>query len=242
MHDHLVEFYESDPLLVESVCDFVSPALKAGDPVIIVATEDHRRRFVEALEAQGIDVESARRRGRFVALDAAETLTRFMAGNFPDRTRFDEVVGGLVRSTGQGSPRLRIYGEMVALLWEEGNRSAALRLESLWNNLSGSHAFTLLCAYPLSSINLGPDTAPFRGICSTHSNVRLRFDLPPAEVPAAVALPYSEDSEPADIAQLKDLGSELNALKEVIRMASEMGQLADNVRSITRSGPDYELK
>jgi hypothetical protein len=233
VHDHLVEFYESDPLLVASVCDFVSPALEAGDPMIVVATNDHRRRFIEAVEAQGIDVESARRQGRFVELDAAETLAMFMAGSFPDPFRFDEVVGGLVRSTGQGSPGLRIYGEMVALLWEQGNRSAALRLETLWNGLSESHAFTLLCAYPLSSINLGPDTAPFRGICSTHSGVRLRFDVPQTDEPAPEYPPSASQVDPDDIAMLKDLGSELNALNEAIRNATQMGQLPDS-SSISR--------
>jgi hypothetical protein len=159
------------------------PGLQYGDPVILVATEEHRIRFIEAIEARGIDAVAARREGRLVDLDAAETLSRFMAGNSPDPELFEQVIGGLVGSTANGTGKLRIYGEMVALLWDEGNRAAALQLENLWNNLSSVHPFTLLCAYPLSSINLGPNTAPFRGICSTHSSVRLRFNRAPALEP-----------------------------------------------------------
>ncbi|MDP8931195.1 MAG: MEDS domain-containing protein [Actinomycetota bacterium] len=46
---------------------------------------------------------------------------------------------------------VRIYGEMVALLWEEGNILAAMALEDLWNQFAGSRAFSLMCAYPMNA-------------------------------------------------------------------------------------------
>ena len=37
------------------------------------------------------------------------------------------------------------FGEMVALLWAEGNHAAAIRLEELWNDLQKvAFIFTLL--------------------------------------------------------------------------------------------------
>lgn len=125
----------------------------------------------------------------------------------PSRPGSSRSSAGLVASAGNGNPNLRIYGEMVALLWDEGRRDAALELENLWNHLASRHRFTLLCAYPLASIQWGPDTAPFRGICSSHSSVRVRFSPPVAELPEASGQ-YS---------QANCLGSELNALKEVTR-------------------------
>lgn len=239
MHDHLVEFYESDDLLVETLRDFFSPAVQDGEPVILVATPAHRAAFVEELETYGHDIESARRNNLFVDLDAAETLGRFMVDGCPDPELFDRVVGGLVESTGRGSSRLRVYGEMVALLWEEGNQEGALRLESLWNNLSEHHPFTLLCAYPLSSIEWSPDTAGFRGICSTHSSVRIRFAAPLTKPEVVEPAPLPVDQ----FERLQGMGSDLTALKEVIRNANQMGRLAESKKTFG-AGPDtfdYEL-
>ncbi len=72
----------------------------------------------------------------------------------------------------KGQRRVRIFGEMVALLWEQGNQTAALRLEALWNELrSTTHPFSLLCAYPMS-LFVGPERAElFTQMCELHSQV-----------------------------------------------------------------------
>lgn len=242
MHDHLVEFYETESLLVESVLNFFLPALLAGDPVILVATPAHRAAFAAVLETSGVGVHKARRSGRFVDLDAAETLGKFMVGGSPDPHLFDQVIGGLVRTTGRRNPRMRIYGEMVALLWDEGNREAAIALENLWNDLSERERYTLLCAYPLSSMEWGADNTPFREICSTHSSARIRFCAPQVQrtVPETAMQPRGDE-----YAQVKGLGSELTALKEVIRNANQMGRLAEDKKFVSQtvpSGLDYNLK
>ncbi len=240
MHDHLVEFYETESLLVESVRNFFRPALLAGDPVILVATPAHRAAFITALEALGVDVQESRHSRRFVELDAADTLSRFMVNGMPDAGLFDQVVGGLVRTTADRNPRMRIYGEMVALLWDEGNREAAIALENLWNDLSERERYTLLCAYPLSSMEWGPNNTPFREICSTHSAVRVRFCAPQPERSVPDASSQPEDQ----YAQVKGLGSELTALKEVIRNANQMGRLAEDKKFVSKSGLsglDYNL-
>jgi hypothetical protein len=217
MHDHLVEFYETDDLLVESVRDFVGPNLQGGEPVVVVATSGHHTALVDSLESQGHDIPSARRNQLFFDLDAQQTLARFMVDGRPVPELFQQVIGSLVRSAGQGNSRLRIYGEMVALLWD---------------HLSKSHPFTLFCAYPLSCMKWAPDTADFRGICSTHSSVRIRFATPP------VRCEVDPPAVPADqFARLQGIGSDLSALKEVIRNANQMGRLAGNNKTF---GPGSE--
>lgn len=236
MHNHLVEFYESDALLVESVGDFLTPALEQGEAVIVVATEAHRVSFADALAERGVELEAARQQGRLVELDAGETLGRFVVESVPDENMFDAVVGRLVRRTGARSPNLRVYGEMVAVMWDRGNAAGALQLEQLWNRLSEEQPFTLMCAYPLATVEVG--SGGFRGICVTHSNVRLRFSAPPPRPEPAGA-----DSRDG-MAGLQGLGSELSALKEVIRNASQMGRLAGSRKTVTASptgGLDCEI-
>lgn len=211
MHDHLVEFYESDSALVELVGEFVSPRLQAGSPVVVVATAAHRSALADALAGLGIDVAAARRKQWLVELDAAQALERFMVDGVPDPVRFGRLVGGLIGRASGASPELRVYGELVSLLWDRGQRSAALQLEALWNRLLARQRFSLLCTYPLASADFGPNTAPFRSICSSHSAVRLRFDaLPAGPIPLRPVPPMGI------AARLPDLASELEALKDVI--------------------------
>jgi len=168
--EHLVQFYETDAFLLEGVSYFIGSALRAGDAAIIVATEAHRAGIEERLQTDGLDLAAARARGRYVALDAAETLSRCMVDDLLNPGRFAEVVGDIiVRATSDGC-RVRIFGEMVALLAVEGN-DAAIRLEELWNDLQQTHAFALLCAYPLDRLG-GEAFAQLLGnVCAEHSRV-----------------------------------------------------------------------
>jgi hypothetical protein len=42
-------------------------------------------------------------------------------------------------SRGRENATVRAYGEMVDLLWKDGLEEAAIRLETLWNELANTH-------------------------------------------------------------------------------------------------------
>lgn len=172
--DHVVELYVSDDHLAESVCDFLVPAVHGGRATLVVATADHRRRFEDELRAAGVDVDQCRRSGQYVSLDAGETLTAFMVDGVPDGPRFGDAVAGLVRRMAATFGGVRIYGEMVALLWADGNVGAAFALEELWNQLRREDTFELLCAYP-TSLFAGDDAMELlRRLCHQHTRVSSR--------------------------------------------------------------------
>ncbi|MGB7921822.1 MAG: ATP-binding protein, partial [Pyrinomonadaceae bacterium] len=169
--EHFVQFYETDTFLLDSLSGFIGAGLGEGEACIVVATEAHREGLDERLRAYGLDVATARERGQYVSLDAAEVLSKFMVDGAPDAERFAEVVGGLVARVAEGRPRTRIFGEMVALLWDEGRCDAAIRLEDLWNVLGQTRAFSLFCAYPFNSFDAEAHAGGLSDVCSGHSRV-----------------------------------------------------------------------
>jgi PAS domain S-box-containing protein len=173
MAEHVVQFYEDDGRLVDAAAHFVGNGLQFGGGGVLIATEDHRERTVDRLGQRGIDVRALRQEGRLVTLDAHETLDRILVGHMPDPARFAEVVGDvLTRATsGAEPPHAWAFGEMVAILWDEGKREAAVRLERLWNDLARRHSLSLLCAYPMSAFGGDPDTKSFHDMCCEHSRV-----------------------------------------------------------------------
>ena len=169
--DHFAQFYESDAFLLNSLSAFVSAGLRSGDAVIIVATKKHRETLEELLEGAGLSVVAASASGQYVSLDASELLARFMVDGEPDPARLNELVSPIFATATAGGRRLRIFGEMVALLWAEGKGEAAIRLEELWNQLQEAHPFSLFCGYPISAFGGKALAQSLRDVCETHSRV-----------------------------------------------------------------------
>jgi PAS domain S-box-containing protein len=171
---HSVQFYEDDDFLLDGLSRFIGGALLAGDSTIVVASKAHRNELTSRLIKGGLDLTAAITGGRFVSLDAAETLSKFMVDGRPDGKMFSRIVGKVMTQVGAASraehPRVAAFGEMVALLLAEGKRDAALQLEELWNELAKTHSFQLHCAYPMSFFSQERDGEILRALCSVHSH------------------------------------------------------------------------
>ena len=169
--EHFVQIYKDDTVFLDTLEGFVAGGLRSGDAVILIATAEHLRALEQRLLTQDIDIAAARERDQYIALNADETLNRFMAGAWPDDERFKTVVSDLLaRARGPEGRRVRAFGEMVALLWSRGNEGATVRLEHLWHGLCRAEAFTLFCAYP--RVGFTQDAAAsISELCAAHSRV-----------------------------------------------------------------------
>lgn len=169
--EHVVQFYEDDAELLEAVGPYLTAAAVAGDVAIVIATEAHRHAFEAALEGDGIDVARIIASGMFLWLDAASTMAEFITDGEIDHDAFDEVVGGLMRTAAESGRPVRAYGEMVALLWDEGNVLGAIELERLWNELARELPFSLFCSYPAGSVAGSEHAEALHQVCHLHSSV-----------------------------------------------------------------------
>ena len=169
--DHFVQFYEADSFLLNSLSGFIGRAISSGDAALVIATDAHRKSLDELLTSNGMDPAGAKVRGQYVALDAAETLAMFMVDGSPEPQRFNQVIGNVIESVTDGRNNVRAFGEMVAILWAEGNYSAAIKLEELWNALQKNYSFSLFCAYPINGFSGEKFVDQLSGICTAHSRV-----------------------------------------------------------------------
>ena len=146
---HAVQFYKDAKSLAGTVAGFLREGLNIGEPAIIVATSVHAAAITSELSALGVDVPALRATGELQILDARKLLSAFMIGNRPDALMFRSNVGDLIERlcSGRQPCPIRVYGEMVDLLWQEGNTEGAIRLEILWNQLASAYDFSLLCGY-----------------------------------------------------------------------------------------------
>jgi len=159
--DHVVQLYRDEQFLVEAVTLFTGIALGKGEAVVLVATPPHVQSIEDRLEANGFCVEDVKRWGQLTVKDAAETLSGFMVHDMPDPLLFKTIVGSVIQKAVPASRngRVRVYGEMVNLLWRQ-NVASAGRLETLWNDVVQSHSISLFCAYHVDGADGEPRHFP----------------------------------------------------------------------------------
>lgn len=170
--EHFVQFYDNDRFLLDQIINFVRSGMQDGEGVVVIATSEHLLALEDALDLRtsrsGMEAS-----GLYLGLNAGTTLARFIRHGRPDRQLFLSVVAELMaRASNRGGRRVRAFGEMVALLCEQGMSEAALELEALWNEAAQYHEFSLLCAYPMSAFPSGEHGQAFAKICASHSHVR----------------------------------------------------------------------
>lgn len=168
---HVVQFYDSDSFLVETVRDFIADGLRKGEDAVVVATRQHREAIELALSRSGINLEEARAEGRYRSLDAASTLAGLVVGGAVDEGLFEKGMGELIAASAGEARPVRLFGEMVTLLWNAGNVAGAIHLEDLWCSLLEAHPIALMCAYPMHAFSREGDGERFNEICARHSRV-----------------------------------------------------------------------
>jgi PAS domain S-box-containing protein len=228
--DHFVQFYESDAFLVSSVCEFIGAGLGKGDAAVVIATKEHREQVEKGLMSNGLDLTVLRARHQLILLDAATTLEQFMVDGLPDAGLFKEVVGSVVARASKGRHGLRAFGEMVALLWADGNGCAAIQLEDLWNELLKTHKISLFCAYPMEGFRGSAQREAFHHICQAHSRVippESRASGPSAEERFRSITPLQQNADflEMEVNERRHIQSEILAEKTRFALAASVAQL-----------------
>jgi PAS domain S-box-containing protein len=235
--DHFVQFYDDDDALIRSLGPFLGGGLGSGEAALVVATSTHRSALAKQLGDQGLDVSALQARGKYLELDAAETLAKFMVDGMPNPSVFEKVVGGIIEQLAKDCGKVRVFGEMVALLCDQKLPAAAICLEELWNDLGKKHRFSLFCAYPLKTFANEATRPDFAHICNAHGRVlpsegymKLDADHQLREVAVLQQKALSLEAEIALRRQLED---------KLRRRESELTQFVENASiGLHWVGPD----
>jgi hypothetical protein len=129
---HVVQLYSDDAFLLDLLSRFIGGAMAVGDAAVVLATQAHHVGLAQRLKARGLDTMKPIREGRYVLLNARETLRTFMVNGWVNalhrhyRECFERGSETLLRA----KIRIAVFGELVALL--------ASRVTGLSNALTAS--------------------------------------------------------------------------------------------------------
>ena len=169
-HDHAVIFHDHDSEIVSAVAAYAHEGLQDGDAVLLLMTAAHREAVTASLLDHGVVVEALTASGVLDLRDAAGTLDHFRTGGTVDFAAFEVEMTAVIDAATAGDRRLRVFGEMVTLLWEEGDVGSAVHLESVWNDVIDSRRMELLCSYP-TALLASAALSEVHETCALHSEV-----------------------------------------------------------------------
>lgn len=153
--DHIVQLYQDPDFLNRAVCRFAASALANGEGVILVPTQDHWNAFRPRLEAEGVDVDGAQRRGQLTVVDADQLLPKFMRNSMPDAPVFLGLAADVIAKSRAKDryPKVRWWGEMVNVLWERGDVAASMNLEDLFDQLAHEQDIAIFCSFVMDNFD-----------------------------------------------------------------------------------------
>lgn len=168
--EHFVHLYEDDESLLRLLERFVGDGLRAGEAAVVIATPEHLAYLERRLTAEGLDLVAARWQGQYLPMDARATLRQFMVSTGPDETLFHEVIGDVLARARRNGRRVRAFGEMVSLLWDDDLPEPTIQLERLWEAFCEREQLPLFCAYPKAAFDEASADALF-DICQAHTRL-----------------------------------------------------------------------
>jgi hypothetical protein len=167
-NDHIAHFYDDDETLLITLAEYIAEGLTKGESIIIIATPQHLSALAHLLGTNGVDLMRPLAEDRYIALDAGVALSCFMVDGSPNEEMFASLVGYLIKRASKNGRHIRAFGEMVALLWAQGNHAATVRLEHLWGECCRDYGFCLLCSYPKAGFTEDP-AGSVAEICAHHT-------------------------------------------------------------------------
>ncbi len=169
--DHLVQFYNNDEILLDSLENFATTGFENDECVLVIATKAHLKSLKRRIVTHGYDIEKICLEGKFIPLDANDMLSKFMVTGWPDKALFMNFVTKIItKAHGTAGRKVRAFGEMVSILWAQGYTGATIQLQDLWNQVRAIDSFCLFCAYP-KSIFLDDTDDSIEHICLAHNKI-----------------------------------------------------------------------
>jgi len=169
--DHIVQFFDDDTELVVASSEFLGVTVEAGGVAVAIASASHLAAIAGQLGERGIDAVGAQESGHLRFHDAHAMMATFSTDGRFDHEAWHCEIGQLLTQWRRAGRPLRIYGELVALLWEAGAALSALEVERVWNDLARSHAFSLYCTYRVSLVSGIEHTHAVDELAHLHSSV-----------------------------------------------------------------------
>jgi hypothetical protein len=139
LHSHLATFYDTDAGRLRLSVPFFAAGIRAGQPCFLAASSDVVDAYVEALREEGVEVDSAVKGGKFVAIAGGPGTTVQGALDFWEQQFWPARAGG--------QTVIRVVGEMSSERKLFSSDAEMMNYEVAFSMLSNRFPMVTLCQY-----------------------------------------------------------------------------------------------
>lgn len=169
---HFAHFYSSTDTLFGSVAEYLAGGIANREAVLVFSRTQTRGGIRQQLALRGMELDQLQASGQLLWLDADAVLAQLLHEKNISDAAFAEIVEQKIQRMLGRFGAVRTYGEMVDLLWQDGNYKGVLSLERLWDKLVRQYRLSVFCGYQLQED--GGQHASFNGMCCSHSHLLTR--------------------------------------------------------------------
>jgi hypothetical protein len=170
---HIVQLYQDADFYGEAISHFAAEGIVRGESIILVATDENFQNISGRLESKGFVISELFERGQLTVLNANDTLPKFMKSGLPDGNIFKPLARQTIEKARRAGkfPRVRWWGEMVNVLYVDGNGGASNKLEEYFDQVAHEETIAIFCSFLMDKYDSRIYDEAFCNICRTHSNV-----------------------------------------------------------------------
>ncbi|HEY5933844.1 MAG TPA: MEDS domain-containing protein [Kofleriaceae bacterium] len=158
---HTVELFERHEFPAVSIAHRLAEALDLGHGAAVIAGQEHAAAIEAAL--------GARTDGQLVIIDASAVYAELAASKSTEA--LEALVATPIRALIKRWGRVRVYGELVDVFCQAGDRPGAIELERWWNRQLEHLPIELHCGYAVDSFDDPESLRAFRHVCEQHAAV-----------------------------------------------------------------------
>ncbi len=172
VRSHFAQLERSSEALTQAATVFLETGLRRNGVAVVFVATATRVSILEQLSRNGLDVDQLQATNRLIVVEGESALDRLMESGTPDWNEFQRLVGSILdRAAATGEGDMRVYGEMVNMLWHRGRADAAIKLEEYWNRIARKYRFSLFCGYVMDGHDRECYESPLHEIGRTHTDV-----------------------------------------------------------------------
>jgi hypothetical protein len=179
--DQIVQVYENETVFYNTLEGFAGDGILKKEKVVIIATPEHLQYLERRMRIQKFDIDQLKKEGLYITMEAEKCLNLFSSKNKLNKDKFLDFILPLVRTSESHNHKVRIFSEMVALLWAKGALDARQTMVEFWKELLNKNCYCIYCAYPKSGFLPGKETQ-IQSICDSYSKVIDGHSRPSTEI------------------------------------------------------------
>ena len=169
--NHTIQICPNESSQIDLLTRYIKDGLRNEETIILIAKPALRKALKLKMDAFSFDGETIQNHDQIKFFDAEFLLSNLMHDGILEEKAFQQFVATPIYNAQLNLKKVRVFGEMVDILWKQGQHDMALQLEDFWNDLSRTQEFSFLCTYSLHELDPNAYDDALKHICKCHSHL-----------------------------------------------------------------------